>query len=183
MSSNQYFTQINNALLDGNTMLSSLTGPDVNALLFAGAISRNPIITVAGTGTTYALTAADLIQATNNVQLVNGSGLTAVASLTLGSDLPATAAQYVNLFQLTSGSGGKVLMRFQVDQKAQAAFNLSLANNSGTSNYVVVQLSGASSAGTQVLLSSSATAGTQNCVELWATNITSGSQAVVFNVV
>lgn len=184
MSSSEFYTRIEPTDNSGLALIASLTGSDVNALRYAGSLVRNGIITLSGAAATYTLLAQDFVQAAIGVQLVNASGISAsTANMYVGADAASVAAQYINLFQLTSGSGGKVLVRFQVDQADNAAQTVNLSNTSGTNTYVAIKLDNSASAATQVLFTSAADAGVQSCVEVWATNITSGSQAVVFNVV
>ena len=178
MSSTNY-TRIENTVVSGSALLSGLSGADINALNFQASLNRNPVITV--TTANYALTVADLVQAAIDTQLVNGTGLTAARSLTLGTDSASQAAAYISLFGLTS-TFDKVTLSFQADQGTNTSNAIALANTSGTANDVKILPAGGSASNTQTLFASAAVGGTVKQVEVTATTLTEGSEVVQFNV-
>lgn len=181
------YTRIENTVVSGSSLVSNLSGADVNALRFQSKVTKNDTITLTGAG--YNLTSFDFVEAVVSRQLVNGFGLTASRALYLGPDAASQAAAYVLMFDLASGVGAKILLNFEVPVIANAAYAVTLANGvvgtPGATNAYVKVLADADLAGTSYtkpLFAASAISGTHKTVEVWATNVTEGSEAVSFNV-
>ena len=174
MSSSNY-TRVENTVVSGSSLLSSLSGADVKALNFQAKLDRTPVVTVAAADVT--LSVDDLVQATLDTQLVDGSGLTGSKNLVV--DL--NAAGLVSLFNLSSGSDYRKVLNFQVATKTNANNTLSL-KSTGTKVYVTGD-NASSSTTSSTLFIGNQESGTRSTVELWATNVTSGSESVLFNVV
>jgi hypothetical protein len=173
-----YYSRVSNTTISGAALLSTLTGEDVNALNFQGKLTRNP--TIALTTANHALTVDELVQSVLDEQLVDGTGLTAARSLTLGPDSSSQARALINLFDLRVGRG-PVLMNFAVGVSSCTAYAVSLANTSGTQTYVQLKASNSTAAATQTLFAASALAGSSRTVEVTATSVASGSEVVIFN--
>lgn len=170
--------------ISGSTSAAVATA---SSLQFQANLVRNPAITISTSSPTYNMEAQDFVQSVINFQSLNYTGLGVAGTLFVGADTPSVAASYIGLFQLTSGSASKITCLFQPELKTtRPTENVSLANTSGTANYVQIKLLNGSSASSQVLVSSAGSTPIglfQTGVEVWATNISSGSQTVVFNII
>jgi len=179
------YTRIENTVVSGSSLVSNLSGADVNAIRFQSKVTKNDTITLTNTG--YNLTSFDFVEAVVSRQLVNGVGLTASRALYLGPDAASQAAAYVLMFDLASGVGAKILLNFEVTDATNAANAVTLANGvvgtaGATNTYVKVLNDTLTTSYTQPLFAASAVSGTHKTVEVWATNVTEGSEAVSFNV-
>lgn len=181
MSSTSY-THIQNTIVSGLTIVDALSGADVNAINFAGAMDRSGIITLASAA--VELTPANWVQAAVGVQLVNGAAAGAGNLLDLGTDSATQAAYYISLFDLASGIGQKVLLNFQIDNAAIGATDVSIgtAATGGSHVSIDVFLNGGAVNSAQVIFGNTEAAGHRAVVECYATNVTSGSEVVAFNV-
>jgi len=176
------FTRVENDLVSGS-LLSGLTGDNVKALNFQAALAPNAPIVL--TTANYTMSVDDWVQAAISKQIVDGTGLTATRTLVVGPDAQSQAASYVGLFNLSSGEQSKVVLDFQLGGGDVAgAFDVALGNSSGTTTWVSTLLNGGGAAATNVLFDNSngLSAGSRAVCEVWATNTTSGSETVVFNV-
>ena len=186
MSSNQY-TKVDNTLVSGSSLMSSLLPDDVRALQFSAAVNNMaPAVMVAGTA--YALTSQQLMQALTSSLLVNTQAVTATApTLTLGADTADNAAAFIQLFNLDDatalGAVAKRVLSFEMDFANSPAQAVALANTSSpaTTVYVQIKSGGGSSAATQTLFASAAAGGRIQRVEVYATSLTAGAEVVVFN--
>ena len=192
--SSSYYTRMENTVVSGSSLLSNLSGADVNALRFQYKISKNPTITLTGStdsttaaSKSYNLTASDFVDAVVDRQLVLGSGLSAAGTLYLGPDAASQAAAYVLMFDLASGVDNKILLNFEITNAAISNNAIALANGvvgtaGSTNDHVILYANGVSAGYTTPLFLASAVSGTRKTVEVWATNTTEGSEVVVFNV-
>lgn len=187
MSTSNY-TRIENTLVSGSELFSDLSNADVRMINFHGALSRSDPINVTSASPAATITINQLVQSVVNTQLVSGVTLNASGSILFGPDAASQAAAYINLFNLSSGVENKKLLNFQVTGATNAAQTVSIANTSsstsgtGTNNFVKFDLASASIGFSKVLFIASALAGARSTVEVFATNTSAGSEAVIFNI-
>jgi hypothetical protein len=179
VSGNNGYTSIQNTVVSASTILSAVKPAQMAQLVASGSVPLAS--TLAVTTANVALWETQFLQALNGLY-VNASGLTAARSLTVGADTVANARGLQALFGLNT-VGASVTLSFPY-AAVGAAFALSLATTSATFANVGISLHGGAVAASQVLAAASATTTNgQNVVQLVATNVTSGSQAVTFNII
>lgn len=186
MSSSNY-TRMENTIVSGSSLLSNLMqGYDYMDLQFQASLNRNPIIDL--TATNKLLTAADCVQAVVSTQLVNASS-GPVHYLYTGTDSASQAASYINLFDLASGLGSKVLLHFQLaTNESNDIVYFGATGSTNTNCYTL--LSGTSTGPTNIMFAGPSSTGAANVgtagaiatVECYALNVTEGSEVVIFNI-
>lgn len=184
-----YYTRVDNTVVSGSQLYSYLSGRDLRQLEFDAAVHSPPAIAPVTTPGT-SMTANQLIQASiATLPVVPASVSTASQIINLGTDSVSQAGAYVSLFNLASTNDIRVLRFVLGSANLSGSATILLQNSSGTSSNVVVQLNGASGSNTQSLFTVngvgtalSGVSGSERIVLLSATNLNSGSQAVVFNV-
>lgn len=183
MSTSSY-TRVENTTVSGSELLGSLSGDDVRALNFQAALSRNDPIVL--TNANYTLTTADIVQATAGIQMIDATGLSAAdRALVVGPDADSTAGYYIDLFNLSSGEQNKVVMNFDLSGgDLTADGDVLFQNSSGSDTNVNINLDGGADGNSVIMYDTTVTygAGSHRVVEVWATNVTSGSRVVNFNV-
>lgn len=186
MSSSNY-TRMENTIVSGSSLLSNLMqGYDYMDLQFQASLNRNPIIDL--TTSNRLLTTADCVQAVVSTQLVDATAVATDCYLYTGTDSASQAASYINLFDLASGIGSKVLLHFQITG-AEAAEAVYLGATGSTNTNCYTLLSGGVEAAPRNIMFSGpggvanvGTAGAIATVECYALNVTEGSEVVVFNI-
>lgn len=178
ISGNQYFAKVSNSDNQPSTILNGVNQVIVDLQVPASDGALNKVSPV---GANVTLSDAQLLSfVTPGFLLVKGSGLTAARSLLLGADTSARALQLKNLL-LTNGVHRR-LLKFEHCGAANAAFALSLANSSGTSNNVQVSVNGGAVASTQVLMDVSAVDNAYVVVQEGTPGVP-GEEAILFNIV
>lgn len=184
-----YYTRVDNTVVSGSQLYSYLSGRDLRQLEFDAAVHSPPAIAPVTTPGT-SMTANQLIQASiATLPVVPASVSTASQIINLGTDSVSQAGAYVSLFNLASTNDIRVLRFVLGSANLSGSATILLQNSSGTSSNVVVQLNGASGSNSQSMFTVtgvgqalSGVSGSERIVLLSATNLNSGSQAVVFNV-
>jgi hypothetical protein len=195
-----YYTRVNNTVVSGSELLSYLKGSDVRMLEFDSATHSSPPLATQATGFTQ-ITVPQLIDASISSLPIEPHA-TLTGYIYLGLDTQSQAAAYCSLFNLASTNDTRTL-RFYVENPTNVFSSTYLTTNSSTSAYVKVICStgvtATSSATTSnvapMFLSNlafvnptgnlnwcSAAAGSERIVSLYATNVNSGAQVVVFNI-
>ena len=176
--SNDSFRKIVDTVVD----TSSVANPSLNNNVFSS--SNGGFTTIALTATPVPLTSDNLKTATEAL-FVSISSLGA-GTLTVGADTAANAKNLQKNFGLNN-VGDSVLLTF-VNAGSTVAQSISLANTSGTNaNVNLTRFGGTNGASTQ-LIATSTTVATNvppsgvAFVSLSATNVTSGSESVAFDV-
>jgi hypothetical protein len=182
MSATGYYTRVENTTVSGSALHSALSGDNMRLLQFDAALKQPAVVNVSATP--VSLSPNQWIQASIASLPISES---AAGSISLGAGTAASqAAAYVSFFDIRTTSDVRVL-RFLASETLTN--NVSLTATGGFTN-VSVSLDGAAAAATQVLFDSTATVGQQQSgasgseriVLLTASNLTSGSQVVNFNV-
>jgi hypothetical protein len=187
-----FYTRIDNTMISGSQLLSYLSKDDVRMLEFNASIASPPlIITTGATSSTVNITAQQLIQATIGTMGVNCS--TGPGIIYLGTDSQSQASTYVNLFNLRSTNDVRTLKFYASTANASGNTNLAVSSTASATNVIIRQDGNTSSQGYSMALffstASSASGtqltgsiGTQRIVEVSATDVSSGSENVVFNI-
>jgi hypothetical protein len=180
MSNNNNYTNVSNTSLSASAIISSMTGDSIKAILFDMATAQDGILILTNEPTTVPLTVARMVQAAISSTIIRRTGEGAI-TLSLGPDTAEVASRYVRLFNLDS-TDKKVLLTFRADGSEPITDNVILANSSGTTNNVLVRLAGNAPAGSRNLFALGTAAGSVRVVEVYATNLTAGSEVVNFNI-
>lgn len=183
-----YYTRISNTDVSGNELQTYLTGPNVRLLEFDAACGA-PQVAVSADATSPSLTVEQWLQSAISTQLVTNNSAASNNFINLGSDVASQAAQYISLFNIKSTNDVRIL-RFAQTNTPASTKTTSLRNSSGTDTYVNVATDGSdSNTGvlfTQANVATSASsgdfAGRERIVLFSASNLTSGSQVVQFNI-
>jgi len=186
MSTGNY-NRVENTVVNGSQLQSSLTGENIRVLEFDAALKMPPVKNISG-GQSVSLSSNEWVQATIDALVVSLTGSSgAASSLYLGTDSASQAASYINFFDINSTNETR-LLKFVI-QNMPTGGVLSLGSNSTSSN-VVVQLNSGNSGTTQELFNQAAAVGSDSCgavgsmrlVLVSSSNLTSGSQNITFNV-
>lgn len=171
------YTRVSNTNVSGNELLSNLSGDDVRALNFQDAINGEDPVTNASLART--LTADELVQAATDRLLVAAPN---PLLLQLGPDSLAQARSYIRLFNLTSTNQQRVLTFMHAGVAYTSTLLLGLDSGASTNVNVAVATDYASLAVSKDLIDyRSSLSGNMASVVVYATNLTSGSEAVVFS--
>jgi hypothetical protein len=185
-----FYTRVSNTVLSGNDLLASLSGNDIRALQYQGRVANGPVKTLTAVGTTGVVNELDAnnwVDAVNSqLYLING---TSGGYIILGSDMPSIAKQYQNLFNLTTTSQVRTL-KFELAATGPAPITLQVGRTTGAATHVYVNAAtDASDSNSATLFSVAATgssagemAGRTRTVLVSASDFTSGSEVVTFNV-
>jgi hypothetical protein len=182
-----YFTRIDNTMISGSQLLSYLSKDDMRALEFSASIASPPVIVTSATPGT-AITAQQLIQAVISTQGINCS--VSSGFINLGTCSQSQAAAYVSLFNLRSTNDVRT-MKFYNSTSVNSLTSLYVSgsgsdvlfrqSNNTASEGLTSTLFGASGTAT-VGTALSGVVGSERIVEVFATDLSSGSQNVVFNI-
>lgn len=182
-----FYTHIRNTAVSGSQLLSSLADSDLKSLKLTEKLATNyPLVITAN----YALDGDSdaLIQATAGVQDIDGTALGGSnRNLQLGPDVASTARMYMEFFNITSTTQ-KRYMHFRACTANFSGVNtVRLANDDGDAgSNITLSLDNTSTATPNmfdlVTGAGAVVCGQECCVEVTATNITSGSEVVNFNV-
>ena len=187
-----YYTRVSNTVVSGNDLLSALNGDDVRALQYESKLAVGPVktLTLIGTsGVVNELDANNWVDSVNNQLYLNASAGTSF--IILGSDMPSIAKQYQNLFNLTTTSQVRTL-KFELANTANSAVNLQVGRTTGAATHVYINVE-SSADGTDAAVTplfgtgatgvaSGSLAGRTRTVLVSASDFTSGSEVVTFNV-
>lgn len=179
--SNSY-QRVNNTVVNGNELLSNLSGDDIRALNFQDAINNEAPL---GDVVAPVLSVDQLVQAATSRMLV---APTTVARIGLGADSQENAASYVRLFNFTSTNQQRVLTFNNAGVQVVAGSTVQLGLNSGVATHVWVnvQQDYAGDAAVQTLLSgvsgSQTPSGRDVLVTVYPSNVTAGSEVVNFSI-
>lgn len=189
-----YYKRVFDTEIQGSALISALSGNDVKALEFSAYTTGGDMVILGNTG--YNLTADDLLQASIDQLIIANSTSAAAAALTsncplyLGTDSQSQAAAYVSFFNLTSTNQSR-LLKFQLGATITSSFAVQLLTSGGSGNNVLVQWNGVTTNPTPLYYggfsegnscSRTSAAGTIRYVNVFATDLVSGGQNVVFNV-
>jgi hypothetical protein len=179
MSSVNNFTKVANTVVSAPTIISAMSNANCRDLLFNSSNAPTTTLTVAANVT---LAKNFIQQALVSSQPVNSAAATSVL---LGPDAASQAQAYIDLFNIRSTNEVRVLRFHAVGVGAAST----LANNDGTTNRVVVALSGTPGASASLFNPANAVGavsagkvGSERIVLVSASNLNSGSQTVTFNV-
>lgn len=153
-------------------------------VLFSICVNNNAPITLV-LGDEHALNSSDVYQAVCQPagQPVNCQNCTGTATLSVGEDTALNALNWLEHLNLLGGVGRKVLLQFYLSGGTSGdGCDVQLANTSGTSTNVIIQLNGSGDNDTQQMFWGLACGGTPVTVEVSCLSNTSGSEQVVFNV-
>ena len=179
------YNRVYNTVISGNDLQSNLSGNDVRMLEFDAALKRRPAVNLAGGD--VSLSVEEWVQASIDTLLLDAAGTG--NDVLLGPDAASQAAAYVQLFDLRSTNEQRLL---RIALSSLGAAVIDLKNTSGgTNTYVKVQLDGAGTAPSKNLFVAANApggacagnkAGLERLVVVQASNLTVGSEAVIFNV-
>jgi hypothetical protein len=180
MSNNNNYTDMKNTGLSASAVIGSMTGDNIKAILFQMATSQDDVLLLTGTPATVDLSVARMVQAAISSVIIRKT-VDAAATLSLGADTAEVASRYVRLFNLDS-TDKKVLLTFRADGNAATVNVVNLATVGATHANINIFLGGGSVAGTQELYPNASAAGLVKVVEVYASNLTAGSEVVNFNI-
>lgn len=172
-----------NAIAASNEILSSVSkSADIVLSAKKGQVLAVPVITTADLSIDNSL----LSNMPNNPYLLDTSGITAARAVQVGdgTDTPANAAAMMGVLGLKSVGQGSIIEFNLVS--TQAGFALSLTSGAGTLVNVQMKLAGGAAAASVVMApaDSSPILGSGIIrVHAVATNVTSGAEVIVFNVI
>tara|TARA_R110002111_G_scaffold255301_1_gene321508 strand:- start:57 stop:596 length:540 start_codon:yes stop_codon:yes gene_type:complete len=174
MSSTQ-FTKVVNTAVQGSVLESELDGNDLRALLMKSVKERNESWLTANT----TLDEDHLVDASIYPQ---GILVAPMLALTVHSDSPSLAANYINLFGLNSSLTQRKVLNFTLTSVAAIGSSVTLNNASGTASSIVFSTGGAAVSSTLNIFSVSSVSppGTTLPVTVHATATASGTERVVF---
>lgn len=183
-----YYTRISNTDVSGNELQTYLTGPNVRLLEFDAACGA-PLTALAPTAAGVTLSVDQWLQSAISSQLLDNATAAATCYINLGSDVASQAAQYISLFNLKSSNDTRILRFVQTTAPASGKSCI-LRNLSATDTYINVALDGTASSSSELFVQANAVgstqagafAGLERIVLLSASNLTSGSEVVTFNI-
>ena len=189
--SSTIFTKIENTIVSGSQILSSLTPDNVSELMYKAATSPALPLYLADLGTSISLTTDGIVQAAVSKLMIDTTSANSTYTYTifLGPDTTAQARSYIRLFDLTTTSKKVLLNTLSTGTTVLTGggFSIVLSNDDGTASFVKIFLNGTDGGGspTQELYSTGGAnlnAGTPRSIEVYSTNLTSGSETVIFNI-
>ena len=177
--SSDSFRKIANTVVDSSSVSTPI---DANIVSVALPVTFNVILTVANVD-------LKLFPRGETPILLDVSGMTANRSLTLGADTAANARNLQNILGLNHVDD-QILLTFINAGANIGTFDCSLANTSSPPTFanVAILLNGVTTAASQVL-TNTAVAGAGNMatgvayVVATATNVTSGSEVIQFDII
>jgi hypothetical protein len=182
MSSVNNFTKVSNTLVSAQQILNNLTNPNCRDLV-AGGQNGVRMSQILVNGASTGLPVNVLRQALLTSQLINTNNI--ATTLYLGPDATSQAQAYIDLFNIRSTNEVRVL-RFHT---IGAAKDITLANNNSTKLFVKVSNDGTAVNTANLYLAANAIpaatasgVGAERIVLFSASNLNSGSQSVLFNV-
>lgn len=189
--SSTIFTKIENTIVSGSQLLSALTPDNVAELMYKAATSPALPLYLATLGTSISLTADGLVQAATSKLMIDTTSASNSTTYTifLGPDTNAQARSYIRLFDLTTTSKKVLLNTVTTGATVTSGggFTVTLSNDDATAVYVKILRNGNDGGGstTQPIYEVSGgnlLAGTPRTIEVYSTNLTSGSETVTFNI-
>lgn len=181
--SSTIFRKIENTVVSASDLLSNLSGDQVKSIEFLAATKPALPLVLNDLGSTVNLNAEAYLQAAIGTLQVDKSDIAATGTYTLyvGTDSATQAAAYVRLFDLST-TAKRVDLNFMLANADNGKVLINLANTSGSHANINVYANGGSVNHTTALFGSTDSVGQVRTVEVFAEDLTSGSQIVGFNV-
>lgn len=180
-----YYTSIKNTVVSGSVLQSNLSAAQLEELLLDVALAPNATLTMLNSNLND-LSYDNWVTALTSVggMGINSAAITAARSLNIFSDAVDTdafAASVIQMFNLSSAAA-PVVAKFRVSGVDNPAFAVNLANKTATNARVMMLPNGGAASFAAPMFQASKPAGTASHVEIYATNFTTSTRIVVFNV-